>query len=110
VGGLLGVLSGIWRTCHRDAPAEVSRPPTLTIRMFETRRAPNFAQVEVSRFREPDRSGVSVVGPGKRSRPLHKLLCIPAVSLIQLEAPDAYRQVPRRVLGKDGQVRTWQSG
>jgi hypothetical protein len=44
------------------------------------------------------------------SHPVHKLVCVPAVSLTQLEPPGAYRQVPRRVLGKDGQIRPWQPG
>jgi hypothetical protein len=41
------------------------------------------------------------------SRTVHKLVCVPADSLTRLEAPDAYREVPRRVLGQDGQVRPW---
>ncbi len=30
-----------------------------------------------------------------------------AASLAPLEEPDAYRDVPRRVLGKDGKIRPW---
>jgi hypothetical protein len=41
------------------------------------------------------------------ARPVHKLVCVPARSLTQLETPDAYRGVPRRVLGTDGRVRPW---
>jgi hypothetical protein len=44
------------------------------------------------------------------SRPVHKLVCVPAASLTQLESPVAYRQVPRWVLGKGGQIRPWRSG
>ena len=44
------------------------------------------------------------------SRPVHKLVCVPAASLTQLEAPDAYRQVPRRIFGRDGDVRPWSRG
>jgi hypothetical protein len=36
------------------------------------------------------------------SRPVRKLACVPATSLTQLEDPDAYGQVPRRVLGRPG--------
>jgi hypothetical protein len=44
------------------------------------------------------------------SRPVRKLVCVPAESLTQLEGPVACWQVPRRVLGKDGQIRPWRSG
>jgi hypothetical protein len=40
-------------------------------------------------------------------RPVHKLVCVPAQYLTQLETPQAYRHVPRRILGRDGQVRPW---
>jgi hypothetical protein len=37
----------------------------------------------------------------------HKVVSVQAGSLAPLEAPDAYRDVPRRVLGNDGKIRPW---
>ena len=41
------------------------------------------------------------------NRPVHKLVCVRAESLTPLETSDAYRQVPRRILGNDGRIRPW---
>ena len=38
-------------------------------------------------------------------RHVHKVVQVPAAGLRPLEAPEAYRQVPRRVRGLDGQIR-----
>jgi hypothetical protein len=43
------------------------------------------------------------------SRAVHKIVCVPGGSLTQLEAPDAYRDVPRRIFGLDGQIRPWRA-
>jgi hypothetical protein len=40
-------------------------------------------------------------------RAVHKIVCVPARSLTPLEAPQAYRQVPRRIFGNDGRIRPW---
>jgi hypothetical protein len=42
--------------------------------------------------------------------PVHKLVCVPARYLTQLETPAAYRHVPRRILGRDGRTRPWSPG
>ena len=39
--------------------------------------------------------------------PVHKIVCVRADALTQLEAPAAYRRVPRRVFGRDGRTRPW---
>jgi hypothetical protein len=40
-------------------------------------------------------------------RPVHKIVEVRAGSLSPLDMPEAYADVPRRVLGKDGQIRPW---
>lgn len=40
-------------------------------------------------------------------RHLHKVVTVQAHSLRPLEEPDAYADVPRRVVGTDGLVRPW---
>jgi hypothetical protein len=40
-------------------------------------------------------------------RPRHHVVQVRAEAVRQLEAPDAYRLVPRRVRGPDGQLRPW---
>ncbi len=45
--------------------------------------------------------GVGVLGAGD----VHKVVQVQAASLRPLEPPDAYHDVPRRVLGLDGQLR-----
>jgi hypothetical protein len=40
-------------------------------------------------------------------RAAHKIVCVQAESLTPLEAPDAYRQAPRRIFGNDGRIRPW---
>ena len=39
--------------------------------------------------------------------PRRHIVCVQAASVRPLELPDAYRQVPRRVFGKDGIIRPW---
>jgi hypothetical protein len=46
-------------------------------------------------------SWVQVVG----GRHVHKVVVVRASSLRPLEAPDAYQDVPRRILGRDGRIR-----
>lgn len=50
-------------------------------------------------------SWVQTTGDPPRHR--HKVVEVQAASLAPLEAPEAYRDVPRRIFGKDGQVRPW---
>jgi len=50
-------------------------------------------------------SWVLTTGDPPRSR--HKVVSVQAGSLAPLEEPDAYRNVPRRVLGNDGRIRLW---
>lgn len=38
-------------------------------------------------------------------RHLHKVVSVRAASLAPIEAPDAYTDVPRRILGHDGAIR-----
>jgi hypothetical protein len=38
-------------------------------------------------------------------RRVHKVVQVRAASLRPLEPPEAYKRVPRRVLGNDGQIR-----
>lgn len=38
-------------------------------------------------------------------RHVHKVVCVRARSLVPIEAPDAYADVPRRILGSDGVIR-----
>jgi hypothetical protein len=45
---------------------------------------------------------------GTSARPVHKVVEVEARQLRPLEAPDAYTGVPRRVLGRGGQVRRWE--
>ncbi len=52
-------------------------------------------------------SWVLTTGDPPRSR--HKVVSVQAGSLAPLEEPDAYRNVPRRVLGNDGKIRPWAS-
>ena len=40
-------------------------------------------------------------------RRVHKLVDVQARSVRPLEDPQAYADVPRRVLGNDGQIRLW---
>jgi hypothetical protein len=41
------------------------------------------------------------------ARHRHKVVEVRAASLAPLEETDAYRDVPRRVLGNDGKIRPW---
>jgi hypothetical protein len=50
-----------------------------------------------------------VLTTGDPPRHQHKVVSVQAASLAPLEAPDAYRDVPRRVLGNDGKIRPWSS-
>jgi hypothetical protein len=43
-------------------------------------------------------------------RPVHKVVGVQAGSLAPIESPEAYRDVPRRVLGNDGTIRALTSG
>lgn len=42
-------------------------------------------------------------------QPRRHVVSVRAGSIRPLEPPDAYRQVPRRVLGNDGIIRAWAS-
>jgi hypothetical protein len=50
-------------------------------------------------------SWVQTTGDPPRHR--HKVVSVQAASLAPLEAPESYRDVPRRVLGNDGKIRRW---
>ncbi|HLQ56336.1 MAG TPA: hypothetical protein VK162_18960 [Streptosporangiaceae bacterium] len=50
-------------------------------------------------------SWVQTTGDPPRHR--HKIVEVQAESLVPLEAPEAYPDVPRRVFGSDGQIRPW---
>jgi hypothetical protein len=50
-----------------------------------------------------------VLTTGDPPRHQHKVVSVQAQSLAPLEEPDAYRDVPRRVLGNDGKIRPWSS-
>jgi hypothetical protein len=39
-------------------------------------------------------------------RHVHKVVTVRASSLRPLETPDAYKDVPRRILGRDGSIRS----
>ncbi len=46
-----------------------------------------------------------VQSTGDPARHRHKVVTVRAARLRPVEAPDAYEEVPRRVRGKDGQIR-----
>ncbi len=52
-------------------------------------------------------SWVQTTGDPPRHRHRHKVVEVRAASLAPLEAPEAYRDVPRRMLGNDGKIRPW---
>jgi hypothetical protein len=44
---------------------------------------------------------------GDPPRHTHKVVQVQAESLAPLEAPEAYRDVPRTIHGNDGRIRPW---
>jgi hypothetical protein len=44
---------------------------------------------------------------GDPLRHRHHVVSVRATTVQPLESPDAYARVPRRVLGRDGQIRPW---
>ena len=43
----------------------------------------------------------------RRGEPFRHVVAVPASGVRRVEQPEAYAQVPRRVRGRDGQVRPW---
>lgn len=43
----------------------------------------------------------------RRGEPYRHVVAVPAESVRAVEPAEAYRQVPRRVLGRDGVIRPW---
>lgn len=60
-----------------------------------------FAAAAAEQENKPLHVGVQEAG----SRRNHKVVLVRAASLRPLEPPEIYKQVPRRVLGNDGQIR-----
>jgi hypothetical protein len=54
------------------------------------------------------RASVSwVQSTGQPVRHRHQVMCVRAETVRRIEAPSAYRDVPRRTLGMDGRTRPW---
>jgi hypothetical protein len=52
--------------------------------------------------------GLGVLAARDGGRRDHKVVLVRADSLRPLELPEAYKTVPRRVLGLDGQIRVYE--
>jgi len=86
----------------RDAPWA---PPLVELSIGEVGHLLEWRQHELDGQWHAWVSWVQTTGDPPRHR--HKVVEVRAASLAPLEDPDAYRDVPRRVLGNDGKIRPW---